>query len=49
LCRIDSRLDTAKYAQTVTLTWTTPIRGSFWEMKGVSTRPGSKTVLTPLK
>jgi hypothetical protein len=30
LRRIDSRLDTAKYAQTVTSTWTTPIRCSFW-------------------
>lgn len=29
-----------KYAQTVTSTWTTPIRCSFWGMKGVSTRPG---------
>src|ERR1700746_2553393 len=27
--RIDSRLDTAKYAHTVTSTWTTPIRWSF--------------------
>src|SRR4030088_1187064 len=31
-----------KYAQTVTSTWTTPIRCSFWGMKGVSTRPGPK-------
>src|SRR5271167_960420 len=38
--RIDSRLDTAKYAQTVTSTWTTPIRSSLWGTKGVSTRPG---------
>jgi hypothetical protein len=27
---------------TVTSMWTTPIRCSFWGMKGVSTRPGSE-------
>jgi hypothetical protein len=36
-----------KYAQTVTSTWTTPIRCSFWGMKGVSTRPGLGTEVPP--
>jgi len=35
-----------KYAQTVTSTWTTPIRCSFWGMKGVSTRPGPVAEVT---
>jgi hypothetical protein len=37
-----------KYAQTVTSTWTTPIRCSFWGMKGVSTRPGPGAVIRPI-